>query len=99
MDLFLGVPSVLIDDGKERKKLYGKAGAYRYKPYGVEYRTLSNFWVFEPGLIDWVWNQTEKALTHVKNGLMDKELSRLARECINKDDHNLAHYINNVLAH
>lgn len=61
MDLFLGVPSVLMDKGELRKQLYGKAGAYRDKEYGVEYRTLSNFWVFSPKLEAWVWESTEKA--------------------------------------
>jgi hypothetical protein len=62
MDLFLGVPSVLMDDGEMRKKLYGKGGACRVKPYGVEYRTLSNFWIFKEPLIRWVWRNTERAL-------------------------------------
>lgn len=62
MDLFLGVPSVLMDKGEDRKKLYGAAGAHRVKSYGVEYRTLSNFWIFEDKLIEWVWNQTARAL-------------------------------------
>ena len=61
MDLFLGVPSVLMDNGEDRKKLYGKAGAHRIKPYGVEYRTLSNFWIFEDRLIQWAWDNTVKA--------------------------------------
>jgi len=46
-DAILGLRSVLTDDGVARKELYGKAGAYRVKPYGIEYRTLSNFWVFD----------------------------------------------------
>jgi len=62
MDLFLGVPSVLMDKGEERKKMYGKHGAMRVKPYGMEYRVLSNFWIFEDSLIDWVWRSTERAL-------------------------------------
>ena len=62
MDLFLGVPSVLMDNGEMRKKLYGKAGAFRGKPYGVEYRTLSNFWIFDEKLIRWVWRNTERAV-------------------------------------
>jgi hypothetical protein len=65
MDLFLGVPSVLMDNGEMRKKLYGKAGAFRGKSYGVEYRTLSNFWIFKNELIRWVWNNTERALESV----------------------------------
>lgn len=68
MDLFLGVPSVLMDNGIDRKKLYGKAGAFRSKPYGVEYRTLSNFWIFKPELIDWVWRNTARALSSVQDG-------------------------------
>jgi hypothetical protein len=62
MDLFLGVPSILMDNGEERRKLYGGPGAHRVKPYGVEYRTLSNFWIFEERLIQWVWRNTERAL-------------------------------------
>ena len=64
MDLFLGVPSVLMDEGEARKQLYGKAGACRVKKYGVEYRTLSNYWIFEDKLISWVWDQTERALNY-----------------------------------
>lgn len=68
MDLFVGVPSVLMDIGKDsdkRKLLYGKHGAIRPKPYGVEYRVLSNFWIFEDSLIRWAWNSTERALSNV----------------------------------
>lgn len=65
MDLFLGVPSVLMDKGTERRKMYGKAGAHRVKEYGVEYRTLSNFWIFDEKLIRWAWKQTERALNNI----------------------------------
>ena len=61
MDLFLGVPSVLMDEGELRRNLYGKRGAYREKAYGVEYRTLSNFWISSPRLTQWVWDNTERA--------------------------------------
>ena len=36
------------DNDKERRKLYGKPGAFRPKPYGCEYRVLSNAWVDKP---------------------------------------------------
>jgi len=61
-DLFLGVPSQLMDNGHLRKKLYGKAGAFRPKPYGAEYRTLSNYWIFRPELVAWVYQNTRLAL-------------------------------------
>jgi hypothetical protein len=73
-DLFLGVPSVLMDKtGGERRNIYGKAGAYRPKPYGVEYRTLSNFWIFQPKLTRWVWHSVERALMAVQTdmGMVD----------------------------
>lgn len=66
LDMVLGVPSVVLDvNGAERKTLYGKAGAVRYKykgrktrdPYdGIEYRVLSNFWLSSTHLQRWVWN-------------------------------------------
>lgn len=88
MDLYLGVPSILMDSGEDRRKLYGQAGAMRYKPYGVEYRTLSNFWIFEDKLIRWVWRNTERALS--SDMLQDKLLEKDIQTCINSGDKNLA---------
>jgi hypothetical protein len=62
MDLYAGVPSVLMDKGDLRKQLYGKAGAFRTTKYGVEYRTLSNYWVFSPRLCEWAYDATARAL-------------------------------------
>ena len=45
LDFQLGLPSVLKDKDTQRRSLYGQAGSMRHKPYGVEYRTLSNFWL------------------------------------------------------
>jgi hypothetical protein len=65
-DLYLGVPSVLMDEkGDKRRPLYGKGGAFRPKPYGVEYRTLSNFWIFDKRTIDWAFRSVDKALEAV----------------------------------
>ena len=50
-DLYLGLPSVPFDKQGRRRQLYGKAGRYRPTKYGIEYRTLSNFWVFNPGIL------------------------------------------------
>lgn len=62
MDLCVGVPATILDhDGAERKKLYGKKGAIRVKPYGVEYRVLSNFWIFDEKYIRWAWRATHRA--------------------------------------
>jgi hypothetical protein len=94
-DLFLGVPAVLMDDGAERKKLYGKAGAIRFKPYGVEYRTLSNFWIFDEKLIRWVWTNTDRLLHGLENYPEEATLtlekhSDDIQACINNNDVKLA---------
>jgi hypothetical protein len=62
MDLYLGVPSVIMDADQGRRELYGKAGAYREQPYGVEYRTLSNFWLHDIKYQRWVYEQTQRAV-------------------------------------
>src|SRR3546814_5830384 len=45
LDWYVGLWSLGKDKDKVRRSLYGKAGACRIKPYGVEYRVLSNFWI------------------------------------------------------
>jgi hypothetical protein len=87
MDLYLGVPSVILDNSKEsvmRRELYGKHGAMRPKPYGWEYRVLSNFWVFDDNLINWVWNATAKALDFSHK--FTKKEEKIITTCIDTGD-------------
>src|SRR3990167_3124721 len=65
MDLFVGVPLVVLDPDKVRKTRYGKAGAFRPKPYGVEWRVASNYWIKTPDLIRWAFNNTMKAVNYL----------------------------------
>lgn len=92
MDLFLGVPSVLMDKGEDRKQLYGKAGAHRIKPYGVEYRVLSNYWIFEKPLCEWVWRNTERGLSNL--GLAE-QVGEEIQQAINNNDKKLAQQLVN----
>lgn len=62
LDFYLGLPSLLFDKDTKRRQLYGKAGAFRPKAYGVEYRVLSNRWLANQNLIDWVYQNTVKGL-------------------------------------
>lgn len=53
MDLIPGIISVAIANNEReifRRKWYGQAGTYRIQPHGMEYRTLSPFWLTSPEL-------------------------------------------------
>lgn len=56
LDVFLGIPSLLVTNPNERRQLYGKAGAIRLKPYGVEYRVLDNFWLTSDAQCNHIFN-------------------------------------------
>lgn len=70
LDFFLGLPSLMYDADNRRREMYGKAGACRYKPYGVEYRTLSNAWLNSPELIAWIYRATQAGVKAVMEGRM-----------------------------
>ena len=99
MDLFLGIPSLLLDNSPEaqqRRELYGKAGAMRPKPYGFEYRVLSNFWLFKDTLVDWVYNNTRTAMTFCEMGNgISKTMGKIIQEAINTGDQKTAQDIVN----
>lgn len=64
LDYTLGLWSVITDDDKERRKLYGKAGCVRFKDYGGEYRTLGNFWLRNTIRQTFVYNITKMCVEH-----------------------------------
>lgn len=66
-DYYLGLPSVILDTDTERRRLYGLAGACRIKPYGVEYRTLSNFWLRSKALQGWVFETASNLIYRLDN--------------------------------
>lgn len=68
MDLYLGVPSLLVDQDVRRRSMYGKAGAFRPKDYGHEYRVLSPFWTVNQRA-PWVFEQTKRAVESYNAGL------------------------------
>lgn len=87
MDLLMGVPSMKLDKDLDRRKLYGKAGAYRDKPYGLEYRTLSSFWLSSKELIDWAFDKTQLAVEKVNNlELIPQKIHELVQVAINRNN-------------
>lgn len=94
-DFFLGLPSLLLDDDTRRRELYGKAGTIRYKKYGIEYRTLSNFWIFDELLRQWAWDQSNKAYKFAQDKQNAMELASMVnpeevQRVINQGDRALA---------
>jgi len=88
LDFLLGIPSVVLDRGEERRKMYGQAGCFRPKQYGMEYRVLSNFWLKDTKLIEWVFDQAKRAFELLtEEGVnLHKELGDVARDIINKNN-------------
>lgn len=75
MDLFVGVGMMKYDTDNRRRMLYGKAGAHRPKPYGVEYRTPSNAWLQSDETIRYVWAQQDRAIEFVRSGEAERILA------------------------
>lgn len=94
MDLFVGVISVLIDSDTNRRELYGKAGAYRFKSYGVEYRVLSSLLFENEDMLSFIYDYTMKAINFVNDNGIITDPDRI-QECINNSDKNLAYEILN----
>ncbi len=87
MDLFVGCQMLEFDHDEGRRQLYGKAGAFRKKSYGVEYRTASNMWITSDDRIRWVWDQTERALAFVTGGgTISDDQGVLIQKCINESN-------------
>lgn len=103
-DLFLGVPSILQEPDNDRKQLYGKAGAFRFKEYGVEYRTLSNYYLSDDKLLKWVYDNAMAAINFINEGRINEveEVGDQIQEAINKNNKvlagNLINQFNLVLA-
>jgi len=73
LDFYLGLPSLEWDSDTQRRKLYGKAGACRYKPYGVEYRPLSCRWVLDPLIRGFVFDATIGAVNDLFTGNLARQ--------------------------
>jgi hypothetical protein len=68
LDIFVGLPSVIMDrdlNSNLRKEFYGSAGRYRSTYYGIEYRTLGNFWLKSPKLVRYIHRMTELAMFYL----------------------------------
>jgi hypothetical protein len=95
-DLFLTIPCIFMDDDDRRRTFYGKAGEMRLCEWnnarGFEARTLSNFWVEDEELVEFVFGQLDKMFDYYnEHGI--QRVNELADEivgAINNSDKDLA---------
>jgi hypothetical protein len=87
MDYYLGIWSLLWDKDPTRRQLYGKAGAFRPKPYGMEYRVMSNAWLSSPILIRWVYNSAVRGVeAFMSDAKMENFFTDAAKEIIDNNE-------------
>jgi len=93
LDYTLGVYSILWDKDDKRRSMYGKAGSFRPKSYGMEYRTLSNKWIFDPTNVKFVYESVVDALNLFEDP--DFEPDESVKDIINSSDRNSSFFVNN----
>lgn len=98
MDAVIGVPLAFMDPESKRRELYGKAGACRLKPYGVEYRTPSNVWLRDELLMHMVSNITLQLETQWRDLLPEvRKNESVIRKAINNLDESSYHALGGIL--
>lgn len=92
-DLFVALPSVILDntpEGKERKKLYGRNSRHRPTPFGVELRQMSNFWFAKEELADLIYDLVIIAVDAAYNDIEIKIDESAVVKAIDENDSALA---------
>jgi hypothetical protein len=97
LDYVLGTASVVWDPDTTRRKLYGKAGAFRPKPYGVEYRVMSNTWVYNMERRAAVFGAAQNAFLKLLSGkpFFRSKLDQAVQDAINNGDVRQCYYYAN----
>lgn len=93
MDLFLGIPSIFLDTdktSKDRRKAYGLAGSHRIPEYGIEYRSLGNFWFSSPEHVGLIYDLTAFVLNFVEQNMHERFWS-VDEEFLEDEDPSLAY--------
>lgn len=91
LDCSLGILFSLFEKDTRRRELYGDFGAFRPKPYGVEYRTLSNIWLINERFIQIVFDVSQQSFQDLMKGKQYYEYNlfhNIMNEIRTKDIHN-----------
>ena len=100
MDAFIGLATVISSNNPraeaERRKMYGRAGEFRYKEKSdvLEYRVPSNYWIMSPTLMSALFHYGRLALNIAHIGFSSPLLKLLPQDqiqnAINNCDYELA---------
>jgi hypothetical protein len=88
LDYTNGLVGTILDEDDERKKQYGKAGSFRPKPYGLEWRVNSNFWLFDKKYQQLMFENMHLAFNRMNEGEFFTETygETTAQDIINNND-------------
>lgn len=89
LDILVGNFSVMIDRhplNAERRKNYGRAGEYRRPSYGVEYRTLSNFWLRNTAVMSLIYGLARIGVYIVRESDKDRDFVSELKALVNTQD-------------
>ena len=89
LDLSVGLFEVAITGKSPRRDFYGRAGDFRMKEYGIEYRTPSNFWTKNEVMVQKIWRNVQAAYNHSRH-MNDYASSRNVRDIIDSGDREAA---------
>ena len=87
LDIFVGNTGVLLDrdpGAAERRENYGRAGEHRLPKHGLEYRTLSNFWLRNYSLMSLVFGMANLSVAIINTTLSKR--ANLEQELIDVVD-------------
>lgn len=93
LDHYLGLPAIYFETPSERRSLYGAAGAFRPKSYGMEYRVLSNDWLKDDKLQEFVFRQSKKAFEDLVDGSVPRQVINKPNYYSNMCKNDTAYYI------
>jgi len=85
LDYFVGLRTLKYDTDAQRRELYGCAGAFRPKSYGVEYRVPSSAWCTSPELMGMIFDATMAAVDYAQDGDINKKFDNFAQVAIDKN--------------
>jgi hypothetical protein len=86
MDVLVGGPLCHYETSNQRRELYGKAGAMRFKDYGVEYRVPSNVWINRETITNCIVAGIKMALKYTKTHMDTTMYKDTVEGAINRKD-------------